>query len=64
VLQDEGVAAAVVGAARPGQGSENVRASGVRLPADVLERIDQVLDGVVESDPATTAKNAPQQRVA
>jgi aryl-alcohol dehydrogenase-like predicted oxidoreductase len=64
VLQNENVAAAIVGASRPEQVSENVKASGVRLPTEVLAHIDQVLGDVVEADPATTAKNAPQQRVA
>jgi aryl-alcohol dehydrogenase-like predicted oxidoreductase len=64
VLQNKGVAAAIVGASRPEQVSENVKASGVTLPAEVLAHIDQVLGDVVESDAATTAKNAPQQRVA
>jgi aryl-alcohol dehydrogenase-like predicted oxidoreductase len=64
VLQNDNVAAALVGASRPEQVKENVKASGVRLPADVLSRIDEVLGDVVERDPATTAKQAPQQRVA
>jgi aryl-alcohol dehydrogenase-like predicted oxidoreductase len=64
VLQNDNVAAAIVGASRPEQVSENVKASGVRLSPEVLARIDEVLGGVVESDPATTAKNAPAQRVA
>jgi aryl-alcohol dehydrogenase-like predicted oxidoreductase len=64
VLQNDNVAAAIVGASRPEQVSENVKASGIRLSPDVLVRIDEVLGGVVEADPATTAKNAPAQRVA
>jgi aryl-alcohol dehydrogenase-like predicted oxidoreductase len=64
VLQNDNVAAAIVGASRPEQVSENVKASGVKLPPEVLAHIDQVLGDVVEADPATTAKNAPQQRVA
>jgi len=64
VLHNDNVAAAIVGASRPEQVAENVKASGVTLPAEVLAHIDQVLGDVVESDPATTAKNAPQQRVA
>jgi aryl-alcohol dehydrogenase-like predicted oxidoreductase len=63
VLQNDNVAAAIVGASRPEQVSENVKASGVRLSPEVLARIDEVLGDVVESDPAMTAKNAPQQRV-
>jgi aryl-alcohol dehydrogenase-like predicted oxidoreductase len=64
VLQNENVAAAIVGASRPEQVSENVKASGVKLPPEVMAHIDQVLGDVVEADPAITAKNAPQQRVA
>jgi aryl-alcohol dehydrogenase-like predicted oxidoreductase len=64
VLRCDNVAAAIVGASRPEQVSENVKASGVKLAPEVLDRIDQVLGDVVESDPATTAKNAPDQRVA
>jgi aryl-alcohol dehydrogenase-like predicted oxidoreductase len=64
VLHNDNVAAAIVGASRPEQVSENVKASGVKLPPEVLAHIDQVLGDVVEADPATTAKNAPQQRVA
>jgi hypothetical protein len=33
---------------------ENVKASGVRLEPEVLNRIDDILDGVIERDPAKT----------
>jgi aryl-alcohol dehydrogenase-like predicted oxidoreductase len=51
VLQNRSVAAAIIGATRPEQVVENVKASGVTLEPDVLRRIDEVLDGVVERDP-------------
>ena len=54
VLQNDNVAAAIIGASRPEQIAENVKASGVEIPADLMERIDQVLTGIVESDPAKT----------
>ncbi|GAA4888676.1 aldo/keto reductase family protein [Tessaracoccus lubricantis] len=54
VLQNDNVAAAIIGASRPEQVVENVRASGVELPADLLARIDEVLDGFIERDPART----------
>ena len=54
VLQNDKVAAAIIGASRPEQIAENVKASGVEIPADLMERIDQVLTGIVESDPAKT----------
>ncbi|WP_151735452.1 aldo/keto reductase family protein ['Paenibacillus yunnanensis' Narsing Rao et al. 2020] len=43
VLRQENVASALVGASRPGQVEENVRASGIVLPEDVLTRIDAIL---------------------
>ncbi|GAB2474259.1 aldo/keto reductase family protein [Xylanimonas ulmi] len=62
VLQNDNVAAALVGASRPEQVAENVKASGVTIPADLLARIDDVLGDVVERDPAMTAENAPRHR--
>ncbi len=64
VLQNDNVAAAIVGASRPEQVAENVKASGVRLPAEVLARVDEVLGGVVQRDPGKTAELAPRHRVA
>ncbi len=62
VLQNDNVAAALVGASRPEQVAENVKASGVTIPAELMARIDDVLGGVVERDPARTAEGAPQKR--
>ncbi|MDP9443670.1 MAG: aldo/keto reductase, partial [Actinomycetota bacterium] len=44
----------IIGASRPEQVSENVKAVGVQLDAEVLKRIDEVLDGLVERDPRKT----------
>ncbi|RRR40070.1 aldo/keto reductase [Mycolicibacter terrae] len=63
VLQNDNVAAALVGASRPEQVSENVKASGVRIPAELLARIDEVLGDAVTSDPAVVAKSTPAQRL-
>jgi aryl-alcohol dehydrogenase-like predicted oxidoreductase len=41
------VASAIIGASRPEQVADNVKAVGVKLPAEVLERIDQAVGGVV-----------------
>jgi aryl-alcohol dehydrogenase-like predicted oxidoreductase len=57
-LQNPGVSAAIVGATRPEQVRENVRAAGVRLGADIMSRIDQELGDVVVRDPAHTASPA------
>ncbi len=64
VLGNPNVAAAIVGASRPEQLRDNVKASGVTLDADVRARIDEALGDAVVSDPGQTAARAPQQRVA
>jgi aryl-alcohol dehydrogenase-like predicted oxidoreductase len=55
VLQNDNVAAAIIGASRPEQVEENVKAAGVRLGADAMAAIDKALDGVVVADPAETS---------
>jgi aryl-alcohol dehydrogenase-like predicted oxidoreductase len=54
VLQNENVAAAIIGASRPEQVTDNVRASGVRLEPAVLKQIDEALGDTVERDPGKT----------
>jgi len=54
VLQNSNVSAAIIGASRPEQVTENVKAAGVRLEDDLMSRIDEVLEGAVERDPAQT----------
>jgi aryl-alcohol dehydrogenase-like predicted oxidoreductase len=58
VLQNDNVATALVGASRPEQVAENVKASGVKIPAELMSRIDDALGGVVERDPAKTVSPA------
>ncbi len=62
VLQNDNVAAALIGASRPEQVVENVKAAGVRIPAQLMTRIDEVLGDAVISDPSRTAATAPQRR--
>jgi aryl-alcohol dehydrogenase-like predicted oxidoreductase len=64
VLQNPNVSAALVGASRPEQVGENVKAAGVRLEPELMARIDDVLGDIVERDPGRTAENAPEARVA
>ena len=54
VLQNDNVASAIVGASRPEQVEDNVKASGVVLEPDVLKQIDETLGDTVERDPAKT----------
>ncbi|RPF28690.1 aldo/keto reductase family protein [Georgenia muralis] len=62
VLQNDNVAAAIIGASRPEQVAENVVASGVRIPAELMARIDETLGDRVVRDPAKTWENAPHTR--
>ena len=54
VLQNPNVASAIIGASRPEQVHENVKAAGVKLDADVLAAIDTALDGSIERDASLT----------
>jgi aryl-alcohol dehydrogenase-like predicted oxidoreductase len=64
VLQNDNVAAALIGASRPEQVTENVKAAGVRIPEELMSRIDEALGDIVERDPAMTAKTSPKERQA
>ncbi|OBI47475.1 aldo/keto reductase [Mycobacterium kyorinense] len=63
VLQNDNVAAALVGASRPEQVTENVKAAGVQIPDELLARIDQVLGDVVTRDAELVARSTPAQRI-
>ncbi|MEV6609535.1 aldo/keto reductase family protein [Kutzneria sp. NPDC051319] len=54
VLQNPNVASAIIGASRPEQVAENVKAAGVKLDAAIMEQIDKVLEGNVRTDPMLT----------
>jgi len=62
VLQNPNVAAAIIGASRPEQVTENAKASGVVIPAELMDRIDAVVSPIVERDPARTAESSPASR--
>ena len=55
VLQNPSVSAALIGASRPDQVTDNAAASGVRLEPEVLEAVDKVLVDVIERDPSKTS---------
>ncbi len=63
VLANDNVAAALVGASRPEQVTENVKAAGVKIPTELMTRIDDVLGDVVVRDAGETAKQTPRTRV-
>ncbi len=60
VLQNKAVSAAIVGASRPEQMKDNLGASGVEIPADVMAKVDEVLDGLYMTDPSLT--KSPSER--
>ena len=60
VLQNPNVSAAIVGATRPEQVRENVKAAGVKLDQAIMSRIDSILGPEIQRDPALTA--SPERR--
>lgn len=64
VLQNKNVAAALVGASRPEQLDDTVKASGVRLDADTMAAIEAALAPVATTDPEETYSVSPKKRPA
>ncbi|WUH94792.1 aldo/keto reductase family protein [Streptomyces sp. NBC_00433] len=62
VLQNPNVSAAIVGASRPEQVAENAKAAGVRLDAEVMAKIEQILEPVAVTDPLKVHENVPTAR--
>src|SRR5690606_38365167 len=54
VLQNQSVSAAIIGATRPEQVADNVKASGVTLDEDTMRAIDAALGDVVFRAPELT----------
>jgi len=63
VLHNDNVSAALIGASRPEQVAENVKASGVELSDDVVAAIDQVLAAVTVTDVERTYEVSPKTRL-
>lgn len=59
-LQNQNVSSVIMGATKPAQVKENVKASGVKLDADVMYRIDVVLGDIPERDPEKTQSPNPR----
>lgn len=60
VLQNKNVASAIVGASRPDQIIENAKAADVVLDGSVMKKIDEILSGVIEKDPAKIVSPNPR----
>jgi aryl-alcohol dehydrogenase-like predicted oxidoreductase len=60
VLQNQNVSSAIIGATKPAQIKENVKAAGVKLDKVIMDEIDQALSSVIEKDPAKTISPKPR----
>jgi aryl-alcohol dehydrogenase-like predicted oxidoreductase len=60
VLQNSNVSSAIIGATKPSQIKENVKAAGIKLEKSIMDEIDMVLGAVVEKDPAKTVSPKPR----
>ena len=60
VLQNPNVSSAIIGASRPEQVHDNVKAAGVKLDSDLLKAIDEIVEPITERDPPKT--ESPAQR--
>lgn len=60
VLQNENVSSAIIGASKPSQIKENIKASGVKLDVEIMKRIDLVLGSIPERNPAKTESPNPR----
>lgn len=62
VLQNPNISSAIIGASRPEQIEQNVKAVGVEIPKDVMKAVDEALAGFIVSDPKET-KSPPERLV-
>lgn len=62
VLNNPNVATAIVGASRPDQLDNTVKASGIKLDADTVAAVDAALADVANTDPQHTYEVSPKER--
>jgi aryl-alcohol dehydrogenase-like predicted oxidoreductase len=60
VLQNPNVSSAIIGATKPSQIKENIKASGVKLDAATMGEIDKVLGTLPEKDPTKNVSPNPR----
>lgn len=60
VLQNQNVSSAIIGATKPSQIKENVKAVGVKLEPSVMKAIDEAIGSVAERSPAETKSPNPR----
>ena len=60
VLQNPNVSSAIIGATKPAQIKENVKAAGVKLDNETMKEIDRALGSLPERDPSKTVSPNPR----
>ncbi|MEY3319046.1 MAG: hypothetical protein RL540_1418 [Actinomycetota bacterium] len=60
VLQNPNVSSAIIGATKPAQIKENIKASGVKLDSATMSAIDKVLGALPEKDPTKNVSPNPR----
>ncbi len=60
VLQNPNISSAIIGATKPSQVKENVKASGIKLSAQTMKEIDKALGKLPETDPAKNESPKPR----
>lgn len=64
VLQNSNVSSAIMGATKPAQVRENVKAAGVKLSSEVMNAIDKALGDIPTTDPKETKSPNPRTQSA
>jgi aryl-alcohol dehydrogenase-like predicted oxidoreductase len=59
-LSNPNVSSVIMGASKPSQVKENVKASGVTLSAEILREIDKALGSIPETNPDKTESPNPR----
>lgn len=62
VLQNPNISSAIIGASKPEQVHDNVKAVGVEIPTPIMEKVDRILAPFIVSDPSET-KSPPARLV-
>jgi aryl-alcohol dehydrogenase-like predicted oxidoreductase len=60
VLQNPNVSSAIMGATKPSQVKENVKAAGIKLDASTMKAIDKALGKLPETDPSKNVSPNPR----
>ena len=58
VLENPNVSSAIIGASRPQQIADNVKAVDAEIPNEIMQKVDQILSGLIVSDPNETKSPA------